>query len=284
VVRDKFAGPASLGSGELQSRRIPPHLSIVVLPFANLGGAAEQDYLVDGVTESLTTDLSRISGSFVIGRHTAFTYKGRAVDLKKIGQELNVRYVLEGSVQRHGNRLRVNVQLVDAETGAHLWFDRFDKPVANLFDMQDEIVSRLANTLDARLTEEEARRSARSLNPNSMDLYFQGRALCNKSWAPECLGHARRLFERAVALDCNNDMAEVWTAGVDLLQVSVLMACDRAAVLAAAETKLLKALSVQPHLAIAHHALGAVLHSTNRIAGIAEHERALALDPNMARE
>src|SRR5450432_2405204 len=124
-----------------------PRLSIVVLPFGNLSGDPKQEYFADGVTESLTTDLSRIGGSFVIGRHTAFTYKGKAVDLKKIGRELNIRYVLEGSVQRSGNRLRMNVQLVDAETANHLWAERFDKPIADLFDMQDEIVSRLAHTL-----------------------------------------------------------------------------------------------------------------------------------------
>ena len=100
----------------------------MVLPFANIGGDPEQEYFVDGVTESLTTDLSRISGSFVIARNTAFTFKGKAVDVKQIGRELNVRYVLEGSVQRGGNRLRVNVQLIDAETGNHLWAERFDKP------------------------------------------------------------------------------------------------------------------------------------------------------------
>jgi TolB-like protein len=102
----------------------PPHLSIIVLPFTNLSGDPEQDWFADGVTESLTTDLSRIKGSFVIGRHTAFTYKGKAVDLKQIGRDLNVGYVLEGSVRRGENRLRVNVQLVDAETGTHLWTDR----------------------------------------------------------------------------------------------------------------------------------------------------------------
>jgi TolB-like protein len=116
-----------------------PRLSIVVLPFTNLGGDTEQDYFVDGVTENLTTDLSRISGAFVIGRHTAFTYKNKVVDLKQIGRELNVRYLLEGSVQRGDNRLRVNVQLVDAETGSHLWAERFDKPVTDLFDMQDKL-------------------------------------------------------------------------------------------------------------------------------------------------
>jgi class 3 adenylate cyclase/TolB-like protein len=108
----------------------PPHLSIVVLPFVNLAGDAEQNYFVDGVTESLTTDLSQMSGMLVIGRNTAFSYKNKAIDLKQIGRELNVRYVLEGSVQRSANRMRVNVQLIDAESGNHLWADRFDKPVA----------------------------------------------------------------------------------------------------------------------------------------------------------
>ena len=115
----------------------PPRLSIVVLPFANIGGDPEQEYFVDGVTESLTTDLSRMPGMLVIGRNTAFAYKGKSGDLKQIGRELNIRYVLEGSVQRSGNRMRVNVQLIDAETGNHLWAERFDKPVADLFDMQD---------------------------------------------------------------------------------------------------------------------------------------------------
>ena len=151
----------------------PPRLSIVVLPFANLGGDAEQEYFVDGVTESLTTDLSRIRGSFVIGRNTAFTYKGKAVDLKQIGRELNVRYVLEGSVQRGGNRMRVNVQLIDAETGNHLWAERFDKPLADIFDMQDEIVARLASALNTELVAAEARRAEQAPNPDSMDFYFQ---------------------------------------------------------------------------------------------------------------
>ena len=168
-----------------RDRLSPPRLSIVVLPFANLSGDGEQDYFVDGVTESLTTDLSRIRGSFVIGRHTAFTYKGKAVDLKQIGRELNVRYALEGSVQRGGNRLRVNVQLVDTETGSHLWAERFEKPFTDLFDLQDEIVSRLANALDTELVVAEARRAERSLHPDAMDLYFQGLARLSKGATPE---------------------------------------------------------------------------------------------------
>ena len=172
-----------------------------MLPFANIGGDPEQDYFADGVTESLTTDLSRIAGSFVIARNTAFTFKGKALDVKQIGRELNVRYVLEGSVQRGGNRLRVNAQLIDAETGNHLWAERFDKPVADLFDMQDEIVSRLANTLDTQLVAAEARRAESSLHPNSMDLYFQGKACWNKGLTPEYLAQARDFFERALTLD-----------------------------------------------------------------------------------
>ena len=126
---------------------VAPRLSIVVLPFVNLDGNSEQDYFVDGVTESLTTDLSRIPGAFVIARNTAFTFKSKPVDVRVIGRELGVRYVMEGSVQGGGDRIRVNAQLIDTETGAHLWAERFDKPRADIFDMQDEITTRLARTV-----------------------------------------------------------------------------------------------------------------------------------------
>src|SRR5262249_11731186 len=164
-----------------------PHLSIVVLPFSNLGGDPEQEYFVDGVTESLTTDLSRISSSFVIARNTAFTYKGKPIDVKQIGRDLNVRYVLEGSGQRSGKRMRVNVQLIDAESRAHLWAERFDKSVTDLFDRQDEIVARLANSLNAQLIVAEARRAERTPTPDSMELYFQGMAWFNRGASRENL-------------------------------------------------------------------------------------------------
>jgi adenylate cyclase len=195
--RPKPAPPA-----QAQEKPIsPPRLSLVVLPFANIGGDASQDYFVDGVTESLTTDLSRISGAFVIGRNTAFTYKGKAVDLKQIGRDLNVRYVLEGSVQRGGARMRVNVQLIEAETGAHLWAERFDKPVADLFEMQDEIVARLANQLQTELIAAEAKRAERSANPDSMDHYFLGLAAFNRGLTADILATARSHFERALEID-----------------------------------------------------------------------------------
>jgi TolB-like protein len=210
-------------------------LSIVVLPFANIGGDVNQDYFVDGVTESLTTDLSRLNGAFVIVRNTAFTFKGKAIDVKRLGRELNVRYVLEGSVQRGGNRLRVNVQLIDAETSNHLWAERFDKPVADLFEMQDEVVSRLANALDAELTTAEARRAELSHRPEAMDLVFQGKAWFNKGLTPGHMAQSRGLFEKAIALDPENVEAMVGTTRVDTMVGSAHMSTDWFARLAAAE-------------------------------------------------
>ncbi|WP_461318928.1 winged helix-turn-helix domain-containing protein [Bradyrhizobium barranii] len=261
----------------------PPRLSIVVLPFANLSSAPEQDYFVDGVTGSLTTDLSRISGSFVIGQHTAFTYKGKSVDVRQIGRELNVRYALEGSVQRCDNRLRVNVQLIDATTGNHLWADRFDKPFADLLDMQDEIVARIARTLDVQLVVAESRRAARTLNPDAADLYFQGRYSWNKGLTPEYLAEARLFFEQALAIDPNNIDALSWTATVEAA-LGVLFLTDHPHEhLTAAETKVLRALCLAPDHAWAHFTLAVVLICTNRVArGMAECERALALDRNLA--
>jgi adenylate cyclase len=202
VVAPARAKPAPAPPPE---KPAPLRLSMVVLPFANIGGDPEQEHFVDGITESLTTDLSRIRGAVVIARNTAFTYKGKPLDVKTIGRELNVRYMLEGSVQRGGNRMRVNVQLIDAETGNHLWAERFDKPLADLFDMQDEIVARLAGTLNTELVAAEARRAERVPSPDSMDLYFQGLAWLNKGrTTPDNLAQARGFFDRALAADPDN--------------------------------------------------------------------------------
>ncbi len=254
-----------------------------MLPFANLSGEASQDYFADGVTESLTTDLSRVRGMLVIGRTTAFNFKGKAVDLKQVGRELNVRYVLEGSVQRSGNRLRVNVQLVDAESGNHFWAERFDKPVADLFDMQDEIVARIANQLGAELVAAEARRAERAPNPDAMDLCFQGKAWWDKGHTLEYLSQARSFFERALTLDPGDVEALVGLASLDVDIAATYSADDRSERLASAETALTEALSMAPDHAWAHVAMGVVQIYTNRAAqGIAECERALALDPNLA--
>ena len=165
------------------------------------------------MTESLTTDLSRIRGSFVIGRNTAFTYKGKAVDLKQIGRELNVRYVLEGSVQRGGNRMRVNVQLIDAETGTHLWAERFDKPLADLFDMQDEIVARLAGALNAQLVVAEARRAERTRrSPTRWTSIFRAWLGSTRACTPDTVAQARSFFDRALAADPDNVDALIGSA------------------------------------------------------------------------
>ena len=180
-----------------------------MLPFANLSGDPAQDYFADGITENLTTELSRIRDSFVIARNTAFTYKGKTIDAKEIGKELGVRYVLEGSVQRDQNRVRVNAQLIDAETGAHLWAERFEEDVADLFKLQDQVVARLANTLGYELVKAEAAKGARSTNPDANDLVMRGRALMQRLSQPskEKNDAARALYEQALAIDPNNAAA-----------------------------------------------------------------------------
>ena len=270
------------GAAPVEARE-PPRLSLVVLPFANLGGAPEQEHFVDGVTESLTTDLSRIRGALVIARNTAFAYKGKRLDVKTIGRELNIRYVLEGSVQRGGNRMRVSVQLIDAETGNHLWAERFDKTLADLFDMQDEIVARLANALNAQLVAAEARRAEKAPTPNSMDLHFQGMAWLNKGPTPDNVAQARSFFDRALSVDPDNVEALIGSARLDVREGANFFVTDPIASFAAAETKLSKALSSVPDHARGHRLLGYVDILTKRAAqGIAECERALELDRNLA--
>jgi TolB-like protein len=261
----------------------PPRLSIVVLPFANIGGNVEQDHFVDGVTESLTTDISRMPGMLVIGRNTAFAYKGKSSDLKQIGRELNIRYLLEGSVQRGGNRMRVNVQLIDAETGNHLWAERFDKPVADLFEMQDEIVARLANSLNTQLITAEARRSERAPRPDSMDHYFQGMAWINKGFAPDHLSRSESCFEKALNLDPGNVQALVGMALANCLFAGLHFSDDRPARLAAAEGYATRALSLAPEHPLGRTCLGLAYIWSNRAAeGIAQCEQALAADRNLA--
>jgi adenylate cyclase len=178
------------------------HLSIVVLPFTNLSNDPSQDYFADGVTENLTTDLSRIRNSFVIARNTAFTFKGKNVDAKEIGKELGVRYVLEGSVQRDQNRVRVNAQFIDAESGAHLWADRFEEDVVDLFKLQDEVVARLTNTLGLELVKAEAEKGARSKNPDAVDFTMRGWAIRGKQPLTKDNNIAARgLFEQALKID-----------------------------------------------------------------------------------
>jgi TolB-like protein/tetratricopeptide (TPR) repeat protein len=268
--------------GEATPARAPP-LSMVVLPFANLSGDPAQDSFVDGVTETLTTDLSRISGAFVIGRSTAFTYKGMAADLKQVGHDLNVRYFLEGSVQRSGDRMRVNVQLVEAETGKHIWAERFDKPVADLFALQDEIVTRIGADLSAEVTAVEARRAENAPNPDATDLDFQDRALEWSGITPDNLAKARRFFDRALELDPGHLYALIDSAGLDTMVLLNYMTDDPGPIQAEAEARVTAALAEAPDNPFAHWVHGVLLSATKRTSqGIEEIERAIALDPNLA--
>jgi TolB-like protein len=259
-----------------------PRLSLVVLPFANVGGDHEQEYFADGITESLTVDLSRISGAFVIARNTAFAYKSKAIDLRQIGRDLNVRYGLEGSVQRGGNRLRLNVQLIDCDTRTHLWAERFDKELGDLFEMQDDIVTRIAGQLGAQLVEAEARRAEGAPDPDSMDLYFRARALINRGSTAEYLKPAEAFLERALQLDPNNVDALAAKGWVNMDLGAGFMTDDHAARLASAEATAIKALSLAPNHAWAHLVLGSFYNTVNRgTEAIAEFEHALLLDRNL---
>ena len=178
-----------------------------MLPFANLSNDPAQDYFADGVTENLTTDLSRIRGSFVIAHNTAFTFKGKAIDAKEIGKELGVRYVLEGSVQRDQNRARVNAQLIDAQSGAHLWAERFEEDVADLFKLQDQVVARVGNSLGYELIKAEAETGAHSKNPDVIDFVMRGNAAIWRFAQQPTKDNniaIRALFEQALKIDPND--------------------------------------------------------------------------------
>jgi TolB-like protein len=176
-----------------------PRLSMVVLPFINLSDDREQQYFADAMTEDLTTDLSRIPGMFVISRNTAFTYRNKPVDAKQIGRELGVGYVLEGSVRRSDDHVRVNAQLIDAETAAHLWAERFDGDTGNLFALQNEVTSRIAVALNLELVDAEAARPTE--HRDALDYILRGRAAMQKPLACDSHAEAIGIYERALALD-----------------------------------------------------------------------------------
>ena len=282
ALTSDFAGGAPTAKAEPE-RREPPRLSLVVLPFANIGGVPEQEHFVDGVTESLTTDLSRMRGAFVIGRNTAFAYRGKTLDTRELGRDLNVRYVLEGSVQRSGDRMRVNVQLIEAETAAHVWAERFDKPVADLFEMQDEIVARIANQLSAEIVRVEARRAEAAANPDALDFWFRGTDWINRGISPDSLANARDCFDRALAIDPANVRATLGKVMVTAIETRMRGLAGPREKLAEAEALVTRALAKEPNNAHGRYCLALVLMFSRRTEqAIAELERALALDPNMA--
>jgi adenylate cyclase len=287
VTRSSQSPPAAVGSAEEGAPPapsalpppVPPRLSIVVLPFANFGNDPEQQYFADGITEDLTTDLSRIPHMFVISRDTAFTYKDKPVNAKQVGQELGVRYVLEGSVRRSGNQVRVSTQLIDAATDAHLWAERFDHDMGDLFALQTEITSRIARALNVSLIDAEANRS--SEHPDALDYILRGRAAGNRTPTRENFAEAVNLFEHAVALDPRSVEALSCLALSITGRILAGMSITRDDDLFRANEAVEQALAISPSSIIAHNAKAQLLRVLGHCdAAIPEYEIVIASDQN----
>jgi adenylate cyclase len=259
-------------------------LSIVVLPFANLSSDPGQDYLVDALTDELTTSLARIHGTFVIAHNTAMTFKGKPVDAKAIGKDLGVRYVLEGSVQPSGDQMRVNAQLIDAETGAHLWAEQFDTPRADLLQTQDAIVAHLTRAIGLRLSDAEAARLKRTpaANPDAEDLALQCQAGSDKAgWIGKEADAAYALCEQALAIDPNNVRALMALGSKFLVHWQAGVSSDPKGDLERAYELESKAIALDPDWTFPHSVKGNILRFQGRTEeAVPEDERALALDPS----
>jgi TolB-like protein len=262
-----------------QPTTVAPRLSIVVLPFTNLSDDREHQYFADGITEDLTSDLSRIENMFVISRNTAFTYRNKPAGTKQIGRELGVRYVLEGSVRRSGNQVRVNAQLIDAETAAHLWADRFDHNTGDLFVLQDEITRRIAVALNLELIGAEAARPTE--RPDAMDYMLRGRAALYKPPSRDSYAEAISMFERALAIDPRLVEAQSWLAAALVNRVIDNVSDSVLADIARAEGSVGQALTASPRSPLAHFAKGQVLRAQRRPAeAISEYQTVIAFNRN----
>jgi TolB-like protein/DNA-binding winged helix-turn-helix (wHTH) protein/Tfp pilus assembly protein PilF len=268
----------SLWSG---STRPAPRLSLVVLPFTNLSADREQQYFADGITDDLTTDLSRIADMIVISRNTAFTYRNKLVEAKQVGRELGVRFILEGSVRRSGNRVRVNAQLVDAETEAHLWAERFDHDTGDLFALQNEITSRIAVALNLQLIVDEAARP--SDHPDALDYILRGRATWARAPTRDNYKEVIELFGRALALDPRSVEAQSLLATALANRVLDYMSASTEADIARAEELTDQALAASPRSPLAHWAKGQLLTAKYRYdEAIPEYETVIAYNRNSA--
>jgi TolB-like protein/class 3 adenylate cyclase/Flp pilus assembly protein TadD len=279
----KIGGQASVAPSSVMPA-VPsvPRLSIVVLPFANLSGDPRQDYFVDGVTEDLTTELSRLAGSFVIAHNTAFTFKGKSVDVKQVARELGVRYVVEGNVRKAGQRVRVGAQLIDAETGAHLWADRIDREISELFELQDAITIELAHALDVQLIEAEGRRSERSTNPDAVDLVMRARAHLYHGVSRANSVAAIQQYRAALQLAPDDVRALAELADVLASNIASLWSEARDEDLRQAKALSARALALDPSDAYCHHVVGVVLSRRGRFPeAIDEFEAAIRLNPNL---
>ena len=256
-----------------------PRMSLVVLPFANLSDDREQQYFADGITEDLTTDLSRIAGMFVISCNTALTYKNRSVDTKQIGRDLGVRYVLEGSVRRSGEQVRVNAQLIDTQTDAHLWAERFESDTGELFALQDQIARRIAVALNLEMVAAEAARPAE--HSDVLDCILRGRAAKAKPASAESYAEAISQFERALTFDPRSVEAQSWLADALVGRMLDFRSSAAESDLVRAEQLAARAVAASPRSAAAHFAKGQVLRAQGRYReAIGEYESVLALNRN----
>jgi adenylate cyclase len=274
----RFAATPRSVRHDLQAIVAPP-LSIVVLPFTNFGSHPEQQYFADGITEDLTSDLSRIADSFVISRNTAFTYRDKRVGTKQIGRELGVRYVMEGSVRRSGNQVRVSAQLIDAMTDAHLWTERFDRDIGDLFALQNEITSRIAISLNLELVLAEAARPID--NPGAFDYVIRGRAALSRGPTRANFSEAINLFERALELDPRSVEAKNLLATALATRVLNHMTETAETDLIRVERLVAEASKVSPPSSLSYYAKGQLLRARSRHEeAIPEYETVLALDRN----
>jgi adenylate cyclase len=259
----------------------------VVLPFANAGRDSEQEYFVEGITEDLTTDLSRIPGSFVIAPSTAFSYKGKPMDVRQIGRELSVRYVLQGSVRRIMDSLRINAQLVEVANASQLWAERFEGQIAQLAKVQDDVTQRIASALNVALIDAESQRGLRERrnNPDVVDLTLRGWALLNKPASRESMQRAREQFEEALRLSPDHLPALNGLANVMLIEWgSTWYSGSSEEHLEALDRIVSKALAIKPDDALATYFYGYVLKRLRKDLNqaLAAFERAIAIDPNLA--
>jgi adenylate cyclase len=279
-----FLAPNSeLPTPNSQPLPLPDKPSIAVLPFANMSNDPSQDYFSDGITEDITTDLSKLASLFVISRNSAFTYKGKAVKVQDISRELGVRYVLEGSVRRSDNQVRITAQLIDATTGEHLWSERYDRPLQDIFIVQDEIRQQIVFALKVKLTpEEQARfRRAPTNHLEAYDYYLRGLQLAWRT-TKETNAQARQMFEKALELDPQYAAAYSGLGTTYFIEWVSQWSADPQNIARAAEVAQ-QAIVLDDALPGPHSMLGmAKLWQKQYEQATAEAERALALDPNSA--
>jgi adenylate cyclase len=258
-----------------------PRLSVVVLPFTNLSDDPQKQYLADGITEDLTTDVSRIADSFVISHTTAFTYKNKPINMKQIGRELGVRYLLEGSIQPLGTLVRVNAQLIDVQTDAHIWAQRFDRDMVDLFALQNEITIQIAGALNLALVRAEAARP--TANPDALDFILRGRAVRLKPVSRDNIAEAIGFFERSLALDPGSAEAQIELASALTGRVLDEVSDAADADLARADQLIEKVLTIHPDALRAHTVKGDILRARRRWAeATREFERVIAVNDSAA--